>query len=39
VAAAVGQARLIDNLTMQIAGAEVSTDLGVITLAEQETTS
>jgi len=39
VAAAVGQARLIDNVTMQIAGAEVSTDLGVITLAEQESTS
>jgi pantoate--beta-alanine ligase len=39
VAAAVGKARLIDNVTMQIAGAEVSTDLGVITLAEQESTS
>jgi pantoate--beta-alanine ligase len=38
VAAAVGNARLIDNVTMQIAGAEVSTDLGVITLAEQEST-
>ena len=39
VAASVGKARLIDNITMQIAGAEVSTDLGVITLAEQESTS
>jgi pantoate--beta-alanine ligase len=39
VATAVGKARLIDNVTMQIAGAEVSTDLGVITLAEQESTS
>ncbi len=39
VAAAVGSARLIDNVTMQIAGVEVSTDLGVITLAEQESTS
>jgi pantoate--beta-alanine ligase len=39
VAAPVGKARLIDNVTMQIAGAEVSTDLGVITLAEQESTS
>ena len=39
VAASVGKARLIDNVTMQIAGAEVSTDLGVITLAEQESTS
>jgi pantoate--beta-alanine ligase len=39
VAAAVGKARLIDNVTMQIAGAEVSIDLGVITLAEQESTS
>ena len=39
VATSVGRARLIDNVTMQIAGAEVSTDLGVITLAEQETTS
>jgi pantoate--beta-alanine ligase len=38
VAAVVGNARLIDNATMQIAGAEVSTDLGVITLAEQEST-
>jgi pantoate--beta-alanine ligase len=39
VAASVGTARLIDNVTMQIAGSEVSTDLGVITLAEQESTS
>jgi pantoate--beta-alanine ligase len=39
VAAAVGKARLIDNLTMQIAGAEVATDLGVIPIAEQESTS
>jgi pantoate--beta-alanine ligase len=39
VAAVVGKARLIDNVTMQIAGAEVATDLGVITLAEQESTS
>ena len=39
VAAAVGKARLIDNVTMQIAGAEVSTDLGVIPIAEQESTS
>jgi pantoate--beta-alanine ligase len=39
VATSVGRARLIDNVTMQIAGAEVSTDLGVITLAEQESTS
>jgi pantoate--beta-alanine ligase len=39
VAAAVGKARLIDNVTMQIAGADVSTDLGVITLAEQESMS
>jgi hypothetical protein len=39
VAASVGKARLIDNVTMQIAGAEVSIDLGVITLAEQESTS
>jgi pantoate--beta-alanine ligase len=36
VAATVGDARLIDNVTMQIAGAEVFTDLGVITVAEQE---
>jgi pantoate--beta-alanine ligase len=36
VAAPVGQARLIDNVTMQIAGAEVSVDLGVVTLATQE---
>ncbi|HMG27868.1 MAG TPA: pantoate--beta-alanine ligase [Acidimicrobiia bacterium] len=39
VAAPVGRARLIDNVTMQIAGAEVSVDLGVITLATQEHTS
>jgi pantoate--beta-alanine ligase len=39
VASAVGKARLIDNVTMQIPGAEVSTDLGVITIAEQESTS
>ena len=39
VATSVGRARLIDNVTMQIAGAEVSTDLGVITLAAQESTS
>jgi pantoate--beta-alanine ligase len=39
VAAPVGRARLIDNVTIQIAGAEVSVDLGVITLATQETTS
>ena len=39
VAASVGKARLIDNVTMQIAGSEVSTDLGVVTLAEQESTS
>jgi pantoate--beta-alanine ligase len=31
VAARVGTTRLIDNVTMQISGAEVSTDLGVIT--------
>jgi hypothetical protein len=31
VAAPVGTARLIDNVTMQIAGAGVSVDLGVIT--------
>jgi pantoate--beta-alanine ligase len=39
VAAPVGQARLIDNVTMQIAGAEVSVDLGVVTLATQESRS
>jgi pantoate--beta-alanine ligase len=39
VAAPVGTARLIDNVTMQIAGAEVSVDLGVTTVAEQESTS
>ena len=38
VAAQVGNARLIDNVTMQIAGAEVATDVGVITLAQQEST-
>ncbi len=36
VAAPVGRARLIDNITMQIAGAEVTVDLGVVTLASQE---
>jgi pantoate--beta-alanine ligase len=36
VAAPVGGARLIDNVTMHIADAEVSTDLGVIAVAEQE---
>jgi pantoate--beta-alanine ligase len=39
VASAIGKARLIDNVTMQIAGAEVATDLGVIPIAEQESTS
>src|SRR2546423_9043930 len=39
VASTVGKARLIDNVTMQIAGAEGSADLGVITLAQQESTS
>jgi pantoate--beta-alanine ligase len=39
VAAPVGKARLIDNVTIQIAGAEVSSDLGVVTVAEQESTS
>jgi pantoate--beta-alanine ligase len=39
VAAPVGAARLIDNVTIRIAGAEVSSDLGVITVAEQESTS
>jgi pantoate--beta-alanine ligase len=39
VAAPVGKARLIDNVTIQIAGAEVSTDLGVVTVAEQESSS
>lgn len=39
VAARVGGARLIDNVTIRIAGAEVSSDLGVITVAEQESTS
>jgi pantoate--beta-alanine ligase len=36
VAAPVGGARLIDNVTMHVADAEVSTDLGVIAVAEQE---
>jgi len=39
VASPVGKARLIDNVTMQIAGAEVATDLGVIPIAEQESAS
>lgn len=39
VAAPIGRARLIDNVTMQIAGAAVNADLGVITLATQESTS
>jgi pantoate--beta-alanine ligase len=39
VAAAVGTARLIDNITMQIAGAEVAIDLGVVPIAEQESSS
>ena len=39
VASTVGTARLIDNVTMQITGAEVSVDFGVITVAEQESTS
>jgi pantoate--beta-alanine ligase len=39
VAAAVGTARLIDNITMQIAGAEVAIDLGVVPIAEQESAS
>ena len=39
VAAPVGAARLIDNVTMQITGAEVSVDLGVTTVAEQESTT
>jgi pantoate--beta-alanine ligase len=39
VAAAMGRARLIDNVTMQITGTEVSVDLGVVTLATQETTN
>ncbi|HEY4401029.1 MAG TPA: pantoate--beta-alanine ligase [Acidimicrobiia bacterium] len=39
VASTVGKARLIDNVKMQIAGAEVATDLGVIPIAEQESTS
>jgi pantoate--beta-alanine ligase len=39
VAAPVGAARLIDNVTMQIADAGVAVDLGVIAVAEQESTS
>jgi pantoate--beta-alanine ligase len=39
VAAQVGAARLIDNVTMQIAGAEVATDLGVTPILEQESSS
>jgi hypothetical protein len=39
VAVLIGTARLIDNVTMQITGAEVSVDFGVITVAEQESTS
>ena len=39
VAAPIGRARLIDNVTMQIAGAEVSADLGVAALATQENAS
>jgi pantoate--beta-alanine ligase len=39
VASAVGTARLIDNITMQIAGAEVAIDLGVVPIAEQGSTS
>jgi pantoate--beta-alanine ligase len=39
VAAQVGAARLIDNVTTQITDAEVSAELGVITVAEQESTS
>lgn len=39
VASPVGKARLIDNVTMQIAGAEVATDLGVVPITEQESTS
>ena len=35
VAAQVGSARLIDNVTITIAGAEVTTDLGVITTANE----
>jgi pantoate--beta-alanine ligase len=38
VAAPVGAARLIDNVTMQITDTGVSVDLGVITVAEQEST-
>jgi pantoate--beta-alanine ligase len=39
VASTIGKARLIDNVTLQIAGAEVATDLGVIPIAEQGRTS
>ena len=39
VAVPVGTARLIDNVTIQIAGAEVSSDLGVVIVTEQETVS
>jgi pantoate--beta-alanine ligase len=38
VATPIGTARLIDNITMQITGAEVSVDFGVITVGEQEST-
>jgi pantoate--beta-alanine ligase len=39
VAAPVGAARLIDNVTIQIADVGVAVDLGVMTVAEQERTS
>jgi pantoate--beta-alanine ligase len=39
VAVPIGKARLIDNITMQITDAEVSVDFGIITVAEQESTS
>ena len=39
VAATIGKGRLIDNITMQIAGAEVSVDVGAFTVTEQESTS
>jgi pantoate--beta-alanine ligase len=39
LAAPVGRARLIDNIMMQIAGAEVTVDLGVVTLATQESSN
>jgi pantoate--beta-alanine ligase len=39
LAAPLGRARLIDNITMQIAGAEVTVDLGVVTLATQESSN